>query len=296
MGCLVILNPAAGTVGEAHATLAAVRDGFSRLGVDADVRLVRGEAVGTTARDFLARAGRGADDIVVAGGGDGTIGAVAHEIAGSDVALGVLPLGTLNHFAKDLGLPLVLEEAIAVIAAGVSRRVDVAEVNGRVFVNNSSVGLYPLLVAHRDARRHRRRLGKLAATILSLGRVLRGRFWQSLVISIGAETLRLRTPCLFIGNNTYDPSRLGRRDRLDGGKLGVVLVTSRSLGGLLLLPFVALMAPRGVRDLEELRCDALEVSSRGRRLRVSHDGEVHRLAPPLRYRTRPGALRVMVPV
>ncbi|MEO5735178.1 MAG: diacylglycerol kinase family protein [Rubrivivax sp.] len=82
-------------------------------------------------------------DVIVAGGGDGTVSAVAAALTGGDIALGVLPLGTLNHFAKDLGLPLTLDEAVRQIAAGQTTRVDVGGVNGRVFVTNSSLGLYP---------------------------------------------------------------------------------------------------------------------------------------------------------
>src|SRR5215218_7585967 len=82
-------------------------------------------------------------EAVVAGGGDGTVGSVAGALAGHGMPLGVLPLGTLNHFAYDLGIPFTLDGAIAVIAAGHVASIDVGEVNGHVFVNNSSIGLYP---------------------------------------------------------------------------------------------------------------------------------------------------------
>lgn len=95
--------------------------------------------------------------IVVAGGGDGTISTVASVLAGTDAVLGVLPLGTLNHFAKDLGLPLDLNEAVATIIEGHVAQVDIGELNGRTFINNSSLGLYPKLVSHRDAHQ---RLGR----------------------------------------------------------------------------------------------------------------------------------------
>src|SRR5207249_4336821 len=87
--------------------------------------------------------------IVVAGGGDGTMNAVASAIFGTDKTMGVLPMGTLNHFARDLGIPLALDRAIAVIAEGESAQIDVAEVNGNIFINNSSIGLYSALVRYR---------------------------------------------------------------------------------------------------------------------------------------------------
>jgi diacylglycerol kinase family enzyme len=87
--------------------------------------------------------------VVVAGGGDGTVNAVAGVLAGTEKPLGVLPLGTLNHFAKDLGIPHEVERAVQLLGTGAPRRVDVAEVNGRVFVNNSSIGVYPLAVRER---------------------------------------------------------------------------------------------------------------------------------------------------
>ena len=89
---------------------------------------------------------------MVVGGGDGTLSAAASILAGTDTALGVLALGTLNHFARDLRIPLDLDGAIGVIAAGHHQTVDVGEVNGQVFINNSSIGIYPFFVAERSGR------------------------------------------------------------------------------------------------------------------------------------------------
>src|SRR5205085_4914339 len=101
-------------------------------------------------------------ETIVAAGGDGTINAVAAEVADSGRTLGVLPLGTLNHFAKDLGIPLDLERAVQVITRGRVAPVDVAEVNGRVFVNNSSLGIYPHIVSMRRHQQERLARGKWA--------------------------------------------------------------------------------------------------------------------------------------
>src|SRR5215212_2275479 len=149
MKVLVLLNGAAGTAGSVEA----VERAFDVHGVAATVKVVSREscadAFGEVSRD--ARAGRFGFDALVAGGGDGTINGAAAAVEGTNVPLGILPMGTLNHFAKDTGIPLLLDEAVATIAAQQTRRVDVGELNGRVFVNNSSIGIYPFLVSGRTA-------------------------------------------------------------------------------------------------------------------------------------------------
>ena len=116
---------------------------------------------------------RGETDAIVVGGGDGSIRTLASVLAGTDVPLGVLPLGTLNHFAKDLGIPLQVEEAAAIIAAGRTRVVDLAEVNGETFINNSSIGIYPYMVIDRERRRARHKLAKWMAMVPAFFRMLR---------------------------------------------------------------------------------------------------------------------------
>lgn len=118
------------------------------MGLDADITLAQsGAEMIATAEQAL----RDGAPIVVAGGGDGTINAVASVVVGSGTPFGVLPLGTLNHFAKDLNIPLELDAAIANVAQGVPHQVDVGEVNGRIFLNNSSLGLYPDIVRDRES-------------------------------------------------------------------------------------------------------------------------------------------------
>jgi diacylglycerol kinase family enzyme len=170
-------------------------------------------------QDFteVARAAGARTSIVVAAGGDGTVSRVAAGLVGTPAVLGVLPLGTLNHFAKDLGIPLDLEKAIATIAAPRIGRIDVGRVNDRVFVNNSSIGIYPSIV---DAREELRRLGhrKWPAFALATFRVLRSH--RGVVVRIDADGRQSvwRTPFVFVGNNEYelDGIHLGVRVALDG--------------------------------------------------------------------------------
>src|SRR4029079_14151203 len=114
------------------------------------------------------------DELLVVGGGDGTISAAASALVGTDTRLGILPLGTLNHFARDLGIPTDLDEAAQLIARGHVRRVDVGEMNGRIFINNSAIGLYPLMVVDRDLQRRRlgrsKRVAMLVASLRTLAR------------------------------------------------------------------------------------------------------------------------------
>jgi diacylglycerol kinase family enzyme len=298
MQALVLLNPAAGIRRRAQpGDLAArVRDGLAVRGVEAEVRLTPGGAVVEAARAFIgADKGAGGRRLVV-GGGDGTISAAASALAGSDVALGVLPLGTLNHFARDLRAPLDLDGAMDVVAADHVRSVDVGEVNGRVFINNSSIGLYPFLVAERTAEQQRRGIGKLAAIGPALLRSLRSPFWHKLRIVTEDARRELRTPCVFVGANFYDLAAFGRRDNLSSGELCIYVVKEQTRLGLALLPFkVALGLNRRERDIELLRARHCEISGRRASVTIAADGEVLAMTTPLHYRIRPGALRVLAP-
>ncbi|RKK02104.1 diacylglycerol kinase family lipid kinase [Pseudoroseomonas wenyumeiae] len=281
-----------------------LREAFESHGLEADIRLLPGDALEAAARQALERTGPGRHyDAVVAGGGDGTIGLMAGVMAGSGRAFGVLPLGTLNHFAKDLGLPQDIPGAVGVIAARQLRTVDVAEVNGRVFVNNSSIGLYASMVADRDRQRRRAGWGKWPAMSLAFCRVvLRYPLRRVQVVAEGENgrwVRRYRTPLLFIGNNAYEVSlpRPGTRAVLDDGKLSMFIVRNRRPWGLLKVAAHAMLGQlRHERDFESHIVTAVEIRSRSAWMRVSVDGEVVPMRPPLRYAIRPGALRVFAPL
>src|SRR5262249_45364637 len=152
----VLINAAGGTIrreGGVEAARQRLQVAFAaHAGVTAGLRFAMGGELARHASEALGHGRRGGLDAVIGGGGRGRGGTVAGGLAGADMPLGILPLGTLNHFAKDLGVPTDLAGAVATIALGHQRKVDVAEVNGRVFVNNSSVGLYPYMVLQRERR------------------------------------------------------------------------------------------------------------------------------------------------
>ncbi len=232
-------------------------------------------------------------DAVVAGGGDGTISAVASALAGKEIPLGILPLGTLNHFAKDLGIPLRLEEAFQTILDGNTGCVDVGEVNGRTFLNNSSIGVYPQLVRFREGQR-RKGLGKWTAFALALVAVFRRSRLLRVRLFVNQRELVRKTPFLFVGNNEYDMS--GRRERLDEGRLLLVVAHHKGRFGLLRSAISALVNRiKENRDFDVLQPTEFRIESRHRFLRVALDGEVHRIKTPLSYRIRPRALRVLIP-
>jgi len=237
-------------------------------------------------------------DAVVAAGGDGTVSSVASALAGTATPLGVLPIGTLNHFARDLGIPLDLASAVRILAERRVRRVDVGEVNGRTFVNNSSIGVYPDIVVHRDELR-RQGYRKWTALAIATLRTIRRYRGVSVRISAGDSTKRARTPFVFVGNNEYrvDGIRLGARDRLDAGRLFAYLaprLRGRDLPGLLVLALAG--RARAHQTLESFAAVELQIdTSRRRRLRVALDGEVAPMSTPLHYRVRPRALEVIVP-
>ncbi len=237
----------------------------------------------------------------VAAGGDGTVRAVAEAVRGSGRAFGVLALGTLNHFARDLGLPLELEEAVAEIAQEQTMAVDVAEVRCGVggtstFVNNSSLGAYPAMVMDRE-RMKKAGTNKWAALVAASFRAFVRFRCLTVTFEVEGETKRCTTPFLFVGNNEYclDGARLGQRECLNRGELSLYLAPGATRGTLL-----RMMAAAAVGRLKELpafqeyRTTEFTVDARRRkRLRVSLDGEVRRLAGPLCYRVCPGALLVL---
>jgi diacylglycerol kinase family enzyme len=236
--------------------------------------------------------------MIVIGGGDGSISSAASVLAGSDFPLGILPLGTLNHFARDLGLPVDLEGAVRLIASGQVRLIDVGEVNGRVFLNNSSLGVYPHLVAERD-RYRRHGPARWLAAALALCRVL----WRLprprlRVLAPGWEATR-RTACLFIANNMYqfDAFASATRLRLDTGKLCLYMANRESRLALLVLAIRALLGRlEPDRDFTRMSLESVEISARRHpRVRVALDGESLVFRSPLHCRIQPRALRVIVP-
>lgn len=291
----VILNPSAGRLGkeEVREHLA---DMFGSSGLKAQI------CVGRSGREIVELAGHAAHQeggIVVAGGGDGTINAIASALVDTDTPLGILPLGTLNHFAKDLQIPLDLESAARTIIARRVICVDVGDVNGRIFLNNSSLGIYPRIVEAREEHRRRGR-GKWFALCLAALTVV-GRYPLLRVrISVDGHELVRTTPIIFVGNNEYELAGLnmGARKCLDMGCLSVYVSHQTGRWGLLRLALHLLFGKQqDAVGFDALCTSELRVEPRRerKRMRVALDGEVNMMHAPLQYRIRPAALHVIVP-
>lgn len=290
----VLLNPLSGAA-TAEGIGLRIHDLFRAQGVEVAIHeLHTADEIATTARAALERH----PDAVVAAGGDGTVNAVASVLAGGLTPLGVLPLGTRNHFAKDLGVPLALDAAVQTIAQRHLTRVDVGRVADRVFLNNCSIGIYPDIV---EARERLRRLGhrKWTALLLATTEVLRRGDEVLVRLDSGDTRVSARTPFLFVGNNEYlsEGIHIGARTRLDGGRLCAYFappVHTRDLPKL--FAHALLGHARQNHALESISAEEFWVDTpSAAKMKVACDGEILMLAPPLHYRAWPGALTVIVP-
>lgn len=290
----VFVNASAGT-GSSPEYAEALGSKFLAVGLRAEIECVR---PGTDLISSVKRVVAGGADIVVAGGGDGTVSAVASCLVGTDTLMGVLPMGTLNHFAKDLGIPLGEDDAVANIAYGRAQSVDVGEVNARTFINNSSLGLYPDIVRERERRQRRLGYGKWRALLEASIAAARRYPLLSLQIDLAGKVYERRTPFVFVGNNQYtmEGFDIGERPSLDEGKLALYVTQRTGRFGLLHLAMLALFRRLDqARDFDAVCTQEFTVNSHHRVLQVATDGEVATMETPLRYRVRPGALRVIGP-
>jgi YegS/Rv2252/BmrU family lipid kinase len=291
---VVLLNRGGGAVAADAGIADKVARALEAADVEAEIELIDGGDCAVRCRTVSERG----DALLVVGGGDGTIGAAASALVGTETSLGILPLGTLNHFARDLGIPTDLGEAAKLIAGRNDRRVDVAEMNERIFINNSAIGLYPLMVLDRDLQRKRfGRSKRLAMIVASLRTLIRFNH-QRLTLTVNDEKERVDTPLLFVGNNDYriDLGAPGQRETIEDGRLSVFVMRKKTRRGLIAASARALLDRSRADDMVQIdNVERLRVSSHRSALPVSLDGEVVRAAPPFEYRIRKKALRVIAP-
>ena len=296
MKALVLLNQAAGTLAASQTCdePARIRAGFAAAGMDAEVRCVEGKDLDAA----LAAARAERFDVLVGGGGDGTLNTIANALAGTDVAFGVLPLGTHNHFAKELGIPLDLDQAVAALARGRTADLDVGEVNGRIFLNFSGIGLHPMVIKHRDAQREALGRKKFVAMFFAFLRVLRSLPVVRVRLTFGNTMLRRLTPAVIVCNNAHQMEVFGVANVSypDRGVLNVYLARSTSRLGLIgLIIRAAFRRLNNAKGFESLVLPEVTILTGGRHVRVSIDGEIADLETPLRYRVRRGGLKVIRP-
>jgi diacylglycerol kinase family enzyme len=286
----VIVNSTSGSFvhGVSEETIA---EAFRSAGLNAKISAVSGESLLDAARDSEA-------DVLGAAGGDGTISAVASAAIERDKALAVLPLGTLNHFSKDIGIPQDIAAAARVVANGRVHKVDVGQVNDRIFLNNSSIGLYPHMVLRRKKQQETLGRSKWHAALSAALKVLRRHPFFRVEMRVDGRERVHESPFVFVGNNEYamDLYNIGTRERLDTGKLSVYFVRRGGRWGLIRLAIHTLLGMLDqMEEFEQLTVAELSINMRQRHSPVACDGEVEVMDTPLRYRILRGRLKVIVP-
>lgn len=291
----VFVNSSGGAASRLRdALVPTVQEAFHKAGLDADVQVIKGSEIAAAVGEATS------EPLIAVGGGDGTIGCAAGAIAdgGGKATLAILPLGTRNHLAGEIGLPGDLAQVAELITAGATRTIDIGRVNHRAFINNASIGFYPDMVESRDAAR-KRGLPKWIANIPAAVHVLGRARHHRLHLRLKGSEQRIRTPMLFVGNNRYalELGRVGKRAALDDGKLSIYAVES---GTPLRLVGIALRTMLGRADAAHdfsalAEVESFEVEAHQGSIRIALDGEVLRLTSPLRFAVQSKALRVIAP-
>lgn len=283
----IVVNPRSGSV-QGDADLGAA---LRTAGVAADVHRLPTDGTESWLRELAGRY-----DVIAAMGGDGTVSTVAAAALVENKTFAVIPAGTLNHFARDTGLPLEMAAAIALLATPHTVLVDVGVVNGHMFLNNASIGAYPRMVRERTRARERGWPRPLASAGAILNTWLHLR-QVKVRLEIGHLRLVRRSPLLVVGNGEYEMDGLdvGKRKAVSDGMLSLYVAPRLSRLAALVLPLRILLR-RIEQDpsFESWRGSTIEMTLR-RPVNIALDGEVITLPSPLRFSVRPRALRVIVP-
>ncbi len=238
--------------------------------------------------------------VIVAAGGDGTVAGVAHALAGTSAVMAVLPMGTFNYFARGLHTPADAAEAAEAILTGQPHDIAVGSVNGKVFLNNVALGLYPAILDEREATYQRWGRSRVLAhwstlrTILRLPRPMRVR-----IIADGVEEIR-RSPMIFVARSAYQLDQFGMvgAEAISDDRFAVYIARQTTRLGLLRLAW-RMMRPGKVdlsHDLELLTPETLVIDRPKRRhIRIAYDGERERMILPLTFRIDHHVLSVILP-
>ena len=287
---ILFLNPRAGSFSADEASDIRLRATERGLRI---VEVTPGVDVPAIVRTALADGAR----TFIAGGGDGSIHHVAQELVGTEGVLGIVPIGTVNHMARDLQIPMTWAEALDIAVDGHVRQIDTGRVNEIHFLNSVMVGIYPTITQYRE--RFRSTHSKWTAYVRSLRLAMRQFRHVSLVVELDGRVETIRTQLFVIAINSYDLTQAGLvalKKSLDDGRL-----TIYSFGFMSRIQFVRAAAKffRGkleqVEGFRRMRTESLRIDTAHPKLRVSIDGEVRELAPPLRISAVPASLLVRVP-
>ena len=288
------------------------RDGGTLRAIDLDAFAIRMretlEAAGHTVRidivpggelvSALDKAAAGRADIVLAGGGDGTISAAAARLMDSKKALAILPAGTMNLFARSLGIPLTLDEAVKSFADGEVQAVDIASANGRPFVHQFSIGMHAKLVHLRSKMDFASRLGKIGASARAAWNTALNPPAVDVTLTIGEAEVLTRATAIGITNNLFGEGHLPYADDPEGGVLGIYVTVAEQRGEI--ARFLLDIARGKWRDNQQVEIHqaekvTLKIRSRRTKLKSVIDGELCKLERETEIRIHPGALRVLLP-
>ena len=282
MRVVVVYNPASGSaMSESKLT-----DTFTKQGYEITQFVPVGDNFAKHLKKSINK-----KSIVAVVGGDGTIGSSIKPIIKSGATLLPLPGGTLNHFTKDLGINQDVSKALAHAATSNIHNIDVASINGHYFVNNSSLGIYPISLALRS--RFERKLGKWPAALIGATRSL-VRFHH---YDLKIDGRAIITPFVFVGNNHYDFSalKIGNRRKLDQGILTVAVATANTRFELFKTFLLVLVRKLDIDTKFDIYSvsDNLKIKSRRHSIHVSADGEVYKFKPPLTYKIHKKSLKIL---
>ncbi|MDQ2065592.1 diacylglycerol kinase family protein [Xinfangfangia sp. CPCC 101601] len=287
----VIANPASGTVARNPDALTRAMEVF---GTAAELRPFKGDPAKTA--EAAAREGF---KIIVAAGGDGTVAGVAHALAGTDAALAVLPLGTFNYFARGLAMPEDPALAAAAILQGAPHPIKVGTLNGRVFLNNVAIGLYPAILEEREAAYARWGRSRLLAHLASLRTILRFQKPHRMRLKLDDTEQLIRTPMLFVARSAYQLDQFGLNggEAISDDRFALFLAPQQTRLGFLRLALrlISKRVDHG-RDVMVATPARIEVQiPRRRRISVALDGEQLTMQLPLEIALAPDRLQVILP-
>ena len=295
MKIAIVLNTNAGTLrgldpGRAATELAQI---FSGRGHDVRTEVHAGAAVVQAVTQICREK---TCEAIVVGGGDGTISAAAAAAAEHHVILGVLPLGTMNLFARSLGTPLTMKSAAEALADAVPTRVDIGVVNGRPFIHHVTLGLHPRIIRFRERLSYGSRTGKVWAGVQAWWAVLRQPPRLHVSIQVNGQTAERSATAILVSNNPLGEGHLPYADSLQGGKLGLYVTQSGRWHDLIELAARMSLGEFSQNPLlETWRSDQIEIVLRRESVRASVDGEIVRLLSPLRLALRKGGLTLLQP-
>ena len=286
----VVANPGSG-----KQKRAAIEAAMAAFGPGVTLRRWR---KGDDLETFVAKAVADGFTTIVAAGGDGTVMGVAHALMGTKANLAVLPLGTFNYFARGLGLPQEPEAAARAILAGHPQRISVGTVNGQLFLNNASIGIYPTILQAREDIYARMGRSRLLAHWSVLRTLLRFQRPAQMQLVADGKRISLKTPLIFIARSAYQLERFGLEgaQAISDDKLVAFVARGGSRWHLMKLALrLALRRVQVGRDVDLITAHEIDISTAKRRPKVAFDGERRRMLAPLSFRIEDQALSIIVP-